>query len=88
MLAMAKEKRWSKKNRVNLTERNTLQKKQAAKLEIGSSSTWNHDQLELELFKVCSKGDVTPKDIIPEKWFNFASLKRYQSGSIPSFVNN
>lgn len=59
----------------------TPKKRKPEKPEIGSSSTWNHDQLEL--FKVKSGGEVDPKTIIPEHFFDFSKLETYQSGNHP-----
>jgi hypothetical protein len=55
----------------------TPKKRKPEKPEIGSSSTWNHDQLDL--FKV-NPVKVEAKAIIPEKWFEFSNLKNYRSG--------
>jgi len=48
---------------------------------IGSSSTWNEDQLEL--FKVEVRGGIKPREImILDKWFDFSGLERYQAGPV------
>ena len=43
---------------------------------IGSSSTWNDDQLDL--FKVTEAEEVDIKRMIPEKWFDYGTLENYQ----------
>jgi len=48
---------------------------------IGSSLTWNEEQLER--FKVGRGREVDATILIPEKWFNFESLDRYQSSIRP-----
>ena len=51
---------------------------------IGSSSTWNDDQLDL--FKVTVAGDVDVKRMIPEKWFDYGTLENYQSSASSLFI--
>ena len=72
MLIIAMEGEKQQQKRATITGTTTPKKSKAWKPEIGSSSTWNHDQLEL--FKVHAAGKVDPKCIIPEKWFNFTNV--------------
>jgi len=51
---------------------------------IGSSSTWNDDQLDL--FKVMVAGDVDVRRMIPEKWFDYGTLENYQSSASSLFI--
>lgn len=74
-VAMRREKRQQKRAKVAGTS--TPKKSNPPKPEIGSSSTWNHD--ELETFKVHPAKEVEVKDIVPEKWFDFGNVTRYQS---------
>jgi hypothetical protein len=76
-VAMKGEKRQKKK--AKLSGVSTPKKKKPEKSEIGSSSTWNHDQLDL--YKVHPSAEVEAKDIIPEKWFDFSNLENYHSGN-------
>jgi hypothetical protein len=78
MLIIAMEGEKKQQKRATVTGASTPKKKKPENLEIGSSSTWNHDQLDL--FKVHPANEVEPKDIIPEKWFDFGNLENYQSG--------
>jgi hypothetical protein len=77
MIAMKGEKKQRKRATVNGTT--TPKKRKPEKPEIGSSSSWNHDQLDL--FKASPAAEVDPKEIIPEKWFDFSDLENYQSGT-------
>jgi hypothetical protein len=77
MVAMEGEKKQQK--RATVTGASTPKKRRPDRPEIGSSSTWSHDQLEL--FKVHPAKEVEPKLIIPEKWFDFRNLENYQSGT-------
>ena len=71
--------------RAMVTGASTPKKRKPEKPEIGSSWTWNHDQLDL--FKIHPAREVEPKDIIPEKWFDFGNLENYQSGAkVPAIV--
>lgn len=71
-----------KQNKRQKTAPRTPKKpKQLPKPIIGSSSTWKDE--ELERFKVRRGGEADPKTLIPEKWFDFESLERYQFGMNP-----
>jgi hypothetical protein len=73
MKAMAAEK--TQKERLKGTPRKPKTLERAL---IGSSSTWRGE--ELDRFKVGRGGGVMePKDLIPEKWFEFGSLEYHQS---------
>ena len=73
---MASERK--QKKRLNSTARTPKKSKAPEKHIIGSSSTWNGD--ELHQFKVQQGGQADPKLLIPEKWFEFVNLEHYQSG--------
>ena len=66
------------KKRLKTTPRTPKKPKAPERHLIGSSSTWNEDQLELLIVR--QGGQVDPKALVPEKWFEFADLERYQSG--------
>ena len=57
----------------------TLKKSKMETPVIRSSSTWNGDQLDM--FKVHPAEDVDAKAMIPEKWFDFSGLERYESST-------
>jgi hypothetical protein len=69
-----------KQKKPKLSGVGTPKKRKPERTEIGSSSMWNHDQLDM--FKVHPAQEVEPKDIIPEKWFEFDNLEKYRSGNI------
>jgi hypothetical protein len=48
---------------------------------IGSSSTWKEEQLDL--FKVKLKDVDARGTMIPEKWFDFSGLEKYQQSNNP-----
>jgi hypothetical protein len=74
--AMAGEKK--QKERLQRTPRKP---KTPERVLIGSSSTWREE--ELERFKVrIGGGVVVAEDLIPERWFDFTSLQRYQEGTL------
>lgn len=54
----------------------------AKKSVIGSCSTWTAEQLDLLLVKTedCVDGSGKGK-MIPEKWFDFGDVNRYQQGN-------
>src|SRR2546421_12616491 len=76
---MDAEKRQKTRAAVTGGMRTTKKPIRKAKSIIGSSSTWKED--ELFFFKVKVE-DVIPKDVIPEKWFDFGRLNGYQEGII------
>jgi len=47
-------------------------------LVVGSSSTWTQE--ELDLFHVRVERDVDVREMIPEKFFDFSTLKNYHAG--------
>jgi hypothetical protein len=71
-----------KKQKKRLKGKQQTPKKQKApeRPVIGSSSTWKEE--ELERFNVRRGAAVDVKNLIPEKWFQFDNLERYQSGII------
>jgi hypothetical protein len=75
---MEAEKQQQKKAAVGGTSTPTKPKTKPDPKVIGSSSTWKDD--ELELFRVSLRDAASPKEIIPEKWFDFSRLKGYQEG--------
>ena len=48
-------------------------------LVVGSSSTWTQE--ELDLFHVRVERDVDVREMIPEKFFDFSTLKNYHAGT-------
>ena len=77
--AMAGERKQKKKVMLNRPKTPKKPKKPDKPL-IGSSSTWNEEQLELFKVKIGTK--VTEvKSLIPKKWFEFGNLEHYQSGN-------
>ena len=77
---MAKEKSERKRDEVQAadTPRRVRQQKVLA---IGSSSTWNQD--ELDLFRVAVQGDVDVREMIPERFFDFGAVTNYGAGTSP-----
>jgi len=76
---MEAEKRQKKKAAVVTGGASTPKKRVKAKETIiGSSSTWTEEQLYL--FRVTSKEVASAKEMIPEKWFDFSSIDKYQAG--------
>jgi hypothetical protein len=76
MIAMAGAKKQRKKAKLE----GVITPKKPTKPErfvIGSSSTWKDEQLNRH--KVIQGGASDPKIFIPEKWFDFGDLERYQS---------
>lgn len=75
MKAMAGEKK--QKERLQGTPKKPKTPERAL---IGSSSTWRGE--ELERFNVRHGGGVieAKEALIPEQWFDFAKLQRYQEG--------
>lgn len=78
IVAMEAEKRQQKKAAVGGTSTPRKPKAKPDPKVIGSSSTWKDD--ELELFRVSLRDVASPKEMIPEKWFDFSRLKGYQEG--------
>lgn len=78
MIAMEGEKKQQKRATVTGTS-TPKKKKKPENPEIGSSSTWTQDQLDL--FEVRPARELEAKVIIPEKWFEFGNLENYQSGT-------
>jgi hypothetical protein len=80
--AMAGEEEQNKETRLKGLTTPKRPKRMERRL-IGSSSTWTKE--ELQRFDV-RRGDsvMEPKNLIPEKWFDFGKLENYQS-SIPLF---
>lgn len=48
---------------------------------IGSSSTWRNDQLDRFMVE---QRVLDVRRMIPEKWFDFGRIDKYQSGTEPS----
>lgn len=70
-----------RKRKVMLNRTKTPKKlKKPDKPLIGSSSTWNEDQLDLFNVKVGTKVSEA-KSLIPKQWFEFGNLEHYQSGN-------
>ena len=78
---MAKEKSQRKRGKVQElgTPKRVTKQEMAV---IGSSSTWNQD--ELHLFRVKVIGDVDVREMIPDKFFDFSALQNYITGTAVS----
>jgi hypothetical protein len=75
---MAAAKRQAERQRE--TPRTPKKPKVPEKPLIGSSSTWNQD--ELDRFKVECRTNVDPKSMIPPKFFNFETLEEYETSKL------
>lgn len=69
------------KIRITAQPRTPSKAKEVEKPLIGSSSTWNNDQLDQF---VVEQGVLDVRRMIPEKWFDFGQIENYQSGTKPS----
>ena len=77
---MAKEKRQRQRKKSNVG--GVVTPRRVTKPEtvvIGSSSTWNQD--ELDTFRVTVKSNVAVRGMIPDRFFDFSSLENYDTGA-------
>jgi hypothetical protein len=63
--------------RINIQPRTPKKHRLPERPVIGSSSTWKEEQLYR--FKV-HQGVAEAKTLVPEKWFKFGKMERYQRG--------